>query len=161
MRQFENPSDPQLPFGTVSARYAANDANCERYAQRTADHYAEGSAIAAVHPATPYKGRYLRAFAKTSPMSRAAGDKFDGCYLNDVVAMVPAVGFGSIAMHAALTRSGQDQNEALILEAFEGSRVNDWYESLGLEATDVISSFEFGDGQNSLPMMYYLSLIHI
>jgi hypothetical protein len=156
MRQFEHPFDPKLPHGTVTAKYAATAANRKRYGKKTADHYEQGSVIAAVHAAAPYKGYHLRAFAKISPSSRAAGDKFDGRYLNDVVSMTPGVGFGSIAMHAALARTGQDSDAPLILEAFEGSPVNDWYESLGLEATDVVSTFEFDDEQeNSLPMVYY------
>lgn len=159
MRQFEKPSNPWLPPGTVAIKHAATPKNCERFSELTASHYepqefGRGSDIVVVHPATRYKGHYLRSLAKVSPALRAMKGEFDGCYLNNIASMVTGVGFASIALHAALAKTGYDQNATLTLEGFTDSPVNKLYEGLGMEPTAFTNEYKF-DEDNVLPMVCY------
>lgn len=54
-------------------------------------------------------------------------------YLADIITAPPwRRGIGSRGLHASLTKSGLPPSNTLSLDGFQGSSVNKWYESLGL-----------------------------
>ncbi|MET1032974.1 MAG: hypothetical protein ABWX94_00570 [Candidatus Saccharimonadales bacterium] len=143
-----------VPADVIAAKYSPSDKNIERYSDATRRHFSIGSQIAAVLGKSTLA---IAAFAKVSPAEVAGDAPFqDGCYLNDVIARQHRTGDGSIALHAALTRTGQDYDKPLVLEGFVGSSVNAWYERLGLVAVPAIVTGDFSfTSEHTLPMVYY------
>ena len=95
--------------------------------------------------------------APTTPAPAATDEQLGGCYVNDIVATYPhRTGYGSLVLHAALKFGQYEPEDPVVLEAFLGSSVNEWYGRLGLLPKPHIPTDDFCfDEDQALPMMYY------
>jgi hypothetical protein len=77
-------------------------------------------------------------------------------YIGDVITAPPGRrGIGSCALHAAIGQTDYGPRHTLILDAFEGSSVNKWYEDLGFERGALSGYFMVGTSNRSMLMREY------
>ncbi|HEX8762302.1 MAG TPA: hypothetical protein VF733_00925 [Candidatus Saccharimonadales bacterium] len=146
-KQFEQGRHPRLPQGLIKRSFGLR-----HYCTYLHSHFQEGGQLVVVQDET-VQGE-INAFCTTSYAHRVLGGGYDGCYLKDVVAFPHRSGLGSLVMHAALKFGQFKPDDAVVLHAFKGSKVNGWYERhhIKLDPTASPEQYEF-DADHRLPLV--------
>jgi GNAT superfamily N-acetyltransferase len=171
-RQFEEPRGDQ-PAGIFTKRFDANDnIQISRQEEHMKEHIAEGSRYFFIPEGawTASDGSrddlsVWRGLAKTSPSRATRLQKMrigsPNCYLNDI-AVAPLWqyrGYGRALLHAAISHSGFERDNTLVLDAFKANEdsVNEWFRQLGLHTVKATVEPFIIDASHELPQIRYSS----
>ena len=161
--QFEGNGKP-LPSGTFAARYGLDHLDSEARAQRLAQfddrikrHYRRGGSYHAVHHPTQ-AGRVIGSL-KVLPGHKVE-KRFAGYFGLAEILVDPEVqgrGVGAALLHAGITVGSQHEvrpNQPAMLDAFDGSSVNNWYVNLRFQPEQPSGELRLDD-DHALPTTYY------
>lgn len=153
--QFEGPGRP-LPNGTFAAKYQ-NDAAVKRFQNQVIPRIFElGGAYSVIRePADPSQ---LVASLKTLPGGTAEKRFVDMIGIAEILTHPGRQqhGYGSALLHAYFGHHNLPKHSKAMLDAFEGSPVNNWYTSLGFRPEKLSGKLELND-RDSLPTRYYVT----